>query len=470
MKLSFPKFDSSAAHLIVAICLLVALVLTAAMAATGDYNRHPDEVHHFEAAKYYKNHFLPPEIGDESVRDSYSVYGVSYLNYHWLEYFAAGKFIFLTAPVIGDDLLAARFFNVFLFFLLIVFFLYQTKKDGNEELIFPCFLLVTPQVWYIFSYVNNDAFALFASLITAYQIANPKSAANEFLQAEKFSRRIFGGLIFGSLLGVLLIVKTNYYAFLIFAALWLLYRFPVLKLSGSAPKLNFNLLKKFAFLAVVALSILTFRCALDFYVNGETNFVGLSYVNYFFGNFEDKKSRLLSYQEEIAHAPYKPSTVENDLANTHPLLKLKAKGMSFREIFTERHWHEDSFKSFVGIYGYMNILAPYFYYRLMTILYVVFGLYLLVAVAFRKNSVGIIQALIFVTGFCLTIFISVYLSWTYSYQAQGRYLFPVIAMVCLLVYSNRRHLNGLVFYAFVGGAFLLSIYSFVFVALARINH
>jgi len=43
-------------------------------------------------------------------------------------------------------------------------------------------------------------------------------------------------------------------------------------------------------------------------------------------------------------------------------------------------------------------------------------------------------------------------------------------MVCLLVYTNRRHLNDWIFYAFVGSAFLASVYSFVFVALARINH
>jgi hypothetical protein len=470
MKLSFSKFNFSAAYLIVKICLLCALVLMAAMALTGEYNHHPDEVHHFEAAKYYKNHFLPPEIGDESVRDSYSVYGVSYLNYHWLEYFVAGKFIFLTAPVIGNDLLAARFFNVFLFFVLAVFFLYRARSDGNEELIFPCFLLVTPQIWYIFSYINNDAFALAASLVTASQIANPKSAANEFLQAESFSTRISGGLVFGALLGVLLILKTNYYAFLIFAALWLLYRFPIMNLSGSAPKLNFNRLKKYALLAVVALSILTFRCALDFYVNGETNFVGLSYVNYFLGNFEDNRSRLLNYQEEVAAAPYKPSTVENDLSKTDSALKLKAKGTSFKDIFRHWRWHESSFKSFVGVYGYMNILAPRVYYQLMTLLYVAFGCWFFVSLIRRKQREDIIQALIFLFGFSLTIFISAYLSWSYAFQAQGRYLFPIIAMACLLVYSNRRHLNNSIFYAFVGGAFLASAYSFIFVALARINH
>src|SRR5215510_12569381 len=94
------------------ICLLLAPVLASVMSLTSDYNRHPDEIHHVEATRYYVNHYLPPEIGDPSVRDSYSVWGVSYLNYHWIEYFLAGKFTLIFTTIIGDDLIAARLFNV----------------------------------------------------------------------------------------------------------------------------------------------------------------------------------------------------------------------------------------------------------------------------------------------------------------------------------------------------------------------
>jgi hypothetical protein len=153
----------------------------------------------------------------------------------------------------------------------------------------------------------------------------------------------------------------------------------------------------------------------------------------------------LNYQEEVAAAPYKPSTVENDLSKTDSALKLKAKGTSFKDIFRHWRWHESSFKSFVGVYGYMNILAPRVYYQLMTLLYVAFGCWFFVSLIRRKQREDIIQALIFLFGFSLTIFISAYLSWSYAFQAQGRYLFPIIAMACLLVYSNRRHLNNSIF-------------------------
>ncbi|MBA3769079.1 MAG: hypothetical protein H0X08_01000 [Blastocatellia bacterium] len=469
MKFAFSNFAAVAPKTLLKICLLAAPVLAAAMALTADYNRHPDEIHHFEATRYYANHFLPPEIGDPNVRNSYSVYGVSYLNYHWIEYLLAGKFVFLLSPFVSDELLAARFFNVFLFAGLTVFFLYQSKTD-DDALLVPAFLLVTPQVWYVFGYVNNDAFALFVAIITASEIARPRSLLNRFLQADKFSANLAGGLVFGLLIGLLLICKTNYYAFLVFVALWLSYESPAIKISQFKPEINFNCLRKYAFVFLVAASVLGFRCALDFYVNGETNFVGLSYVHYFFGNFEAKQNRLLAYQEEIAEPPYKLSTAENDLTKTDAALKLKAKGASYAEMFTKWRWHEFSFKSFVGVYGYMNIFSPNVYYRLMTILYVAFGLYLAAVGFFKTSSETVWQTAIAAAGCLMTVFISSYLSWTYAFQAQGRYLFPVIGMIGLFVYSNRRHVHNTALAVFIGGAFLLSVYSFVFTALAKINH
>ncbi len=453
-------------HSILKICLIAAVVLVATMALTSNYNRHPDEIHHFLAAKYYTNHFFPPEIGDASIRESYSVYGVSYLNYHWAEYLFAGKFAFLLSPFVSDELVAVRFSIVFLFAILVIFFVYKSK-ESNRELIIPCFLLITPQIWYVFGYVNNDAFALFVSLITAYQIGYEKSIFNKFLDGENFAKHLSGGIYFGFLLGLLLIVKTNYYTFLVFAFLWLTFEKPAV--NFSKPFVNYGRLKKYAFLALIASSILGFRCSLDFYVNGETNFVGVSYLNYFRGNFEEKQSRLLAYQEEIAEKPYKPSTIENDLANTDAAMKLKAKGMSFKDIFTKWRWHEISFKSFVGVFGYMNIFAPHFYYQLMFVIYFAFGLFVVVSILLTKRFESIVRLIIFLLSALLTVFISSYLSWTYAFQAQGRYLFPTMAMFGLLVYKNQRYLHNFFVNAFIISAFLLSVYCFLFVGLAQIN-
>jgi hypothetical protein len=457
MKWTISSRNGFSPHFILKILLIAAIILSSAMALTSNFNRHPDEVHHLAAAQYYTNHFFPPEIGDPAVRDSYSIFGVSYLNYHWAEYFFAGKFMLLISPVIQDPLIAARLFSVFLFAALAIFFIYRSKNE-NHEFIIPCFLLITPQVWYIVGYVNNDAFALFVSLIAAYQIANPKSLLNKFLASEAFSANLSGGMCFGILAGLLLVVKPNYWTFLVFIALWLLLAFPF----------KARILKKFAFMVLIAAAVLTFRIGLDLYVNGETNFVGFSYVNKFFGNFETT-GKLLAYQEEIAEYSRRPSTLENDLMNSDPDLRLREKGLSLTELFTEKKWHESSFKSFLGVYGYMNIWASGRYYLPFILLYLAFGLYAILAVIRSRDKKSIVQLAVTAFGCFLTVFVSVMLSWIYAYQPQGRYLFPVIGMVGLFIYTNRRHLNNLIAHIFIISTFLFSIYSFIFWGLRMIN-
>jgi hypothetical protein len=467
MNWKFPQAKGFTPHPSLKIFFVVALFLTIAMSFTSNFDRHPDEIHHFEAANYYKNHFLPPIIDDPLIRDSYSTYGVSYLNYHWAEYFYAGKIMLLLSPFVSDPHLAARLSSVFLFAFLIAFFFYRSRQD-KDTLIIPAFLLVTSQVWYVFNYINNDAFVLFISILTAYQIVYEKSLLNNFLQAKNFSTKIGGGLMFGFLTGLLLICKSNYYSFLLFAALWLFYKFFVKKLFFDKES-DFNLVKKFVFIALIAVLILSFRCAMDFYVNGETNFVGASYISKYFGNLE-KKGKLLEFQEQIADYNCKPSTVENDLQNSHPDLALKAKGIGLKEVFFKRLWFEYSLNSFVGGYGYMEFFAPRRIWQLMGLLYFLFGLYVVFAVAKSKEKESLIELAIFVFGVFLTFFVSLMLSWIYAFQPQGRYLFPVLAMFGVFVYSNRRHFHNSIVNGFIIVSFLLVAYSFAFVALPGINH
>jgi hypothetical protein len=276
------------------ICLIAAPVLAAVMGLTSNYNHHPDEIHHFEAVRYYTDAFLPPEIGDPAVRESYSVWGVSYLNYHWIEYLAAGKFVLLVSMFVQNELVAARFFNILLFAGLCALFLHRSFSD--EDVLLPAaVLVVTPQVWYIFSYVNNDAFALAVGIIGALLAVDPNSALNRFLQSPTWRDGLAGAVAFGVVVGLLLISKTNYYALLVVLALWLFYHSPVVKLTNSLPTIDLHRLQKYAAILLAAAAVLSVRLALDFYVNGETNFVGLSYLNYIAGNFENKPGRLLTY-------------------------------------------------------------------------------------------------------------------------------------------------------------------------------
>jgi hypothetical protein len=439
-------------------CLGAAVLLALVMALTSGYDRHPDESNHLAAAVYYRDHFLPPVIGDPAVRDSYSVWGVSYLNYHWAEYFFAGKFAFLISPIVHDAKLGARLFNVFLFAMLAALFVYRLR-EGRELFIIASFLLVTPQVWYIFSYSNNDAFALFVAVLAAYQLAFPRSQFRKFLESHDVAPALPGGLVFGLLAGLLLVCKPNYWVFLLFAAVWLLLSFP----------LNRRSIQNYAVVSLAALCVFGFRVGLDLYVNGETNFAGASYINYFFNGLETKPGKLLAYQEEIAEPDFKPSTMQRERYSSRPDINMRAKGVTAFDMLKQWRWHVVSFESFTGVYGYMSIFAPTWYYKVMFLLYSLFVFYVAAAIMASRDRAAILQGVLTAITCGLSILISFYLSWSYAFQAQGRYLFPIVPMAALLVYANRKHLHGWVVNGFIAISFALSVWSFVFVGLAKIN-
>lgn len=453
-----PPPDGFKPHPMLNWLLIAAIGLAFAMALIGKYDSHPDEKEHFEATRYYFDHFLPPVIGDPAVRASYSFWGDSYLNYHWVEYLFAGKFALLLSSPGVSQLIAARLFQFFLFACLSTLFFYRAG-NVRQEFIIPSFLLITPQIWYIFSYINNDAFAFVISILLSYQVACTNSSFNKFLQAGQMSEKYFSGVLVGLLAGALLTCKPNYWVFLIFISLWVLFDKP----------LNLHRLRRFAFILLIAVLFVGFRIKLDYHVNGETNFVGLSYINYVFSDYENKQGKLHAYQEEVADICCKPSTLRNNLMNSYPSLKLKAKGTPFAGLFYKYDWHRYSFYSFVGLYGYMAVSAGPNYYRCMLLLYAIFTLYLVLSVIRSRNGQAIGQLLITAFGCFLSAFVSVMMSWSYAFQPQGRYLFPIIGMIGLLVYSNRQNLHNWILHGFILAAFLLSLYSFVFVGLQKLK-
>lgn len=153
-----------------------ALVLALIMASITTYNVHPDEKVHYKAVEYYSTNLFPPSIEDPAIEDTFSQFGKSRLSAYEIYYQVAGYFTRLLAPFQLPYLLSARLFNVFMLAVLLLLSIHKRE--------FRCFtlpLLITPQAWYLFSYVDSDAFGLFVVIITAYQAAVKTSLLNRYL-------------------------------------------------------------------------------------------------------------------------------------------------------------------------------------------------------------------------------------------------------------------------------------------------
>jgi len=144
--------------------LLASAVLVAVMAVESRINAHPDEELHLVAGLYFREHWLPPAVGARDTAATYSAWGFSYLDEADIVYLLFGKVAAFGQQVGLNPALAMRWFQVLLYWALIAWALARARTFAPML----GFLLLTPQVWYIFSYINGDALPF--ALLTVFLI------------------------------------------------------------------------------------------------------------------------------------------------------------------------------------------------------------------------------------------------------------------------------------------------------------
>jgi hypothetical protein len=414
------------------------LILT--MAGISKENGHPDEYVHMSATTYYQDHWLPPVVDDPAISHSYSVYGVSRLNSGEIYYLFAGKFHKFFKTFSLPDYLSLRLFNVCLFGLILL----ATIRNRYARMVALPFL-ISPQIWYVFCYSDSDAFALFFAFLAACQLIDPASLLHRYLKGDGWAVKLIGAVVLGFLLGIVFLLKKNYLPFVAFFYLVL-----GVKLFFTD---QFFWEKKAAILrlvliTVIGLGILGLRIGADYLVNGF-----------------DREEKIVRLQEELAHPWYKPST---ELHKKHITLYRKARGATLEKIVVIERWFEKSFQSSFGVFGYFTISGTPAYYDLVrwsgVALLVIFF-----AAIFRGG--GVVGSGLAVAALGLSaglIGISLYHSWTIDFQAQGRYLFPIIPMFGILYGWNYTAINRRILILAMTPMFTLAVYFFIFEGLLRI--
>jgi len=421
------------------------LALILSMAAVSYDGGNPDEQAHQQCAAFYTDRWLPAAVDDEAVLKTASGFGVSYLFRTEIAYFLAGKTALLLSYLVKESYLGLRLFNVLLFSLLVV----MAIRRIQGPLLFVLALVATPQVWYVFSYFNGDAFPLFIALLIAAQVTYSDSLSSQFFDSPCLWDRLSGGILLGILIGLMLLSKINYYVYLAFIGLlvsWRLFFEFLPSPTGHWPLQ----MKKGILIAVIALCVYLPPTIYDQYING----------------FQ-KDEKISKVVEEKALYQFKPSTVKNEPMKSYRGLALKDKGQSFRAIFLEHdEWRKWSFQSFFGVYGYFLYYSKDFYYSAVSVLMAGVFLFVVFYMAYHslpwKDAFVLSMVLLFSL---LVIGQSIYFSWTSDYEPQGRYLFPIIPMVMVglarLPEMIQRRLIPCVSVCF----FMLSASSFVFSAL-----
>lgn len=414
------------------------MALIVIMAVVSQRNVHPDEHVHLEASKYYISNWMPPVIDGAEIRHTYSVYGVSRLNNREAAYFFTGKFARLLAPLKLPEDIQMRMFNLVLFFCIL---LYLLQREPARTVAAP--FLLTPQLWYVFSYCNSDALALTLAFFSGCQLVLPDSFFNQYLKSRVSPRQIYRALMLAALVAALLMLKKNYYFFLLFLGGYLVWRMVFL---GDIPWKT--LIARTGVIFAIAGMLCGLRIAADYHVNGM-----------------DRSEKLAQLREELAAPMYKPST---PLEKKHPFLYRKARGHTLEQLVINEYWFGKTFRSAFGMYGYFTVSATDSYYHLIHTTGIAFLVFFAGSIMLRGGVAG--NTLLLLASACAfgLIGASLYHSWTSDFQTQGRYLFPIIPMLGVLLYHTRKYMIAPGYRLFLVAMFLLSSYSFIIVALLRI--
>jgi len=423
----------------VPVALLVALGLVAAMSWISLYDVHPDEYVHIAASDYYTSHSAPPRLDDPAIAGSYSAYGVTRLSKNEIYYLLNGKMMRLAEIFHIDHTQSARILNLLLFAAIALIAL-RNQPSRYLAAVF----LISPQIWYLFSYCNSDALALFAAFLAAWLLIDPESVLHRFLRGQPSLAWFLRGFLLACVAALVLQTKENYLIFTLAALLFL-----AIDIFKDYPREAWwRLGKRLIVVCLIGLAPLGVKKYLDYQAN-DWNFPAMQ--------------RTMQLQKALP--TYHPDT---PLEKQGLMLHRKAKGFTLHDILNKERWYEKTFMCSFGMYGYHTIVSGDRYYNFVRWTAVALLAYFLGNILFRgtwyhRSHAGI--AIFLATGL---IAVAVWHSWVQDFQTQGRYLFPIVPMLGV-IYARSRFIverRGLALGITV--LFILSIFSFIAVALDRI--
>ena len=386
-------------------------VITAKISFLSVPNVHPDEKYHVLCATYYKNHTLPPKYDDEAIIHTYSEEGFSRLNYLDFSHFIAGKASFLSFNIhLKNPNWKFNIANLLLLIIILSRFLYLLFTNNQKYFLYLFFLLF-PQIWYIFSYVNDDALPLFITFLLFEVYFYFKNTPKYYI-------------ILGLVIGTLFLSKSHFYIPILFIGIILFKHFISNKNS------------KMMLIPLTALVLISIRYAINMYIN--------------------KTFLLYSKLYEMMGKTIKVESF-NHLENN-----LYTQGVPIQQLITEMKWLQIKAYSFIGVFGKMNIFLPQLFYRGFIAILVLLLIYMFYKIFLTKKYFIISNTL-------LTIFILFITSFLFSYffdfQPQGRYLFPIVPVFGYCIFYYRDVLKSKVLSVLYGSLLLLSAGGYVYAVL-----
>lgn len=401
------RFDwfSLIATAVMAGALLVVLVI----GLGSELGLHPDEWDVKACLDYGMTHFLPPDMRDPAVANTYSGYGYTKLeNYTWY-FFLAGK-IALLFRTLFYSLPYYRIPNLLLFAALAILFARNIRRKNWLM----AALGICVQAWYIFSYTTADALDFFLAFFAVYLLSSEDSLLFRAVDTVKLTgKSIPGFLLLGFLFGMIALGKPNYLSILALVFFVLLFRL----IRQKNPEQKKALWRNYFLILGIFAAVFLFRAGFDLYHYGT-----------------QKAAVKEAVAIEHAHEDKNPAT---PVEEQNPSWHMMSRGATLQDFFDENpEWFSMSYKSFCGLI--QDTDTGLWYYACMGFFYAVL-LAGIACFAFRYGDFW--TKLEFLVGILLMaggVAASVINSYVIDSQAQGRYLLPLILIAGYLASRTPR--------------------------------
>lgn len=377
--------------------IIFSAVLILCWVFTVPFNKAPDESAHFGLMSFIAQNLVLPVAGDPELSKVIGRYSVWYGALPCLPYVlgAAGVKVGTYMADNSSLYLFARFMSalagigtVYLSFIIVRLLF---RDNFFMKISVPLAVLLIPQASFIFSYVNNDAFTLFAITLCYYFIS--KCAVNGWTGRDS--------VFLGGSAGLCLLSKPNAYIIIPVIAIFLAVEF-------------FKRYKE----GIKYSSIL---CVSAFIVSGWW-FVRNSIL--YNGDFLAVKKSTLIY----SYSYYD-------------------RGWSIVEFLFNTPWIKMSFGSFWALF--LDVRLPLWYY------YIIIFIIMVSLLGFILNTSKLTSCkmfsgrgkvlVLFAFSFMLAVMLSLWHSYTNSFQAQGKYLYASYIPFVILLFWGIDHFINVVF-------------------------
>ncbi len=395
--------------------IFIAFLITTEIAVNTNFDVHPDERMHYDAFQYYEQNWWPPDIGSDEIL--YSPHGWSRLYTGETIYFIFGKTGgFLNTIVLSNKVqksqrlavLPYRFLNILLFILTLTILLFV--KFQRFELSYIAYvLLVIPQIYYIYSYANSDAWGISIGIFL-FVLASKMTEKN----SSKWSW--FEISLLGILSGFILTSKINY-------LLSVILPFILLTIRLFKDRITFNM----PFLKWIALRMIYIVC-IAFLIYAP---FGIIYKN----TFPDFDSQISAMMQEKAR-PWYRAGVKVDLAD---------QGETYLTLVINHPFIQTTYKSFIGVFGYFTVWLPPHFYTVFGLLLSASILLTIIGLVKQWKYIELYEILAFILSpiiIAANLFGSMHYSLNSTYQPQGRYLFVSIIPFAFLLMGTTNFETG----------------------------